>query len=137
MKNFKIVAVLGVCGAFLFSIAMDSVKYTAFRAVHSAETGEVDGVAKIKDRSGTLQVHVNVSGLRPNTTYSVYVTGMQAFFLNQLQTDGHGKANLNSDDASTGGEPLTGNEQIIIYIESEGAEGTEPTSNEQRAVSGA
>jgi hypothetical protein len=132
--SIKKLAVLGVCGVFLASVALDQVKYTAFTRIGTAESGDVDGVGKIKLKNGTLDVHVNVSGLSANTAYSLYVSGgdIEITFFNQLTTDNGGHINFHGEAPLDIG--LSGSETLTLFVDADGE--FDMDEGEKRARSG-
>ncbi|HYE62604.1 MAG TPA: hypothetical protein VD997_11470 [Phycisphaerales bacterium] len=139
----KKLAVLGVCGAFLGTVALDQVKYTSFTASGQrggSENGDVDGVGKLKiDADGTLRVHVSVSGLQGSTTYRVAVTGgdLEIDFGGTsggitMTTNNSGHGNFN-ESLQIGPTSLFGTEVITLWIDDNGDNVMD--DSEKRAVS--
>lgn len=125
--SIKKLAVLGVCGVFLASVAMDQVKYTSFTAMGQrggSDNGDVDGVGKLKiDSDGTLRVHVSVSGLQGSTTYRVFVSGgdLEIDFGGTsggltMTTNNSGHGNFN-ESSQIGPTSLFGTEVITLWID--------------------
>lgn len=138
--NLKNVAVLGVCGAFLCTVALDQVKYTSFSAVGAgtSENSDVDGVGKLKmSNGGDLSVHVNASGLAANTSYRVYLGGgdLEVSFGGDslLVTNHRGHGNFQAD-TQVGSLTLTGSETITLWIDDNND--NVMNDSEKRAISG-
>jgi hypothetical protein len=138
--KLKNVAVLGVCGAFLCTVALDQVKYTSFSAIGAgtSENSDVDGVGKLKMKnSGELSVHANVSGLAADTSYRVFLGGgdLEISFGgdSMLVTNHRGHGNFQAD-SQIGSLTLTGSETITLWIDDNGD--NVMADSEKRAVSG-